>query len=227
MRPTRQLELVIRSWGGCRPGAGRKPGPGRRGVAHRRRAAHDPRCPVHVTLRARAGLPSLRGERVFGVLLTALAAASRAGFRVLHFSVQTDHVHLLVEGDGHPALTRGLQGLAIRLAKSVNCALGLHGGVWSDRYHARLLATPREVRNALVYVLMNVRKHAPGVRGLDPRSSAGWFTGWRVPVATAPGAGPVARARTWLARVGWRRHGRIGVEEAPGRHRRPVFEAPS
>lgn len=219
MRPSaRQLEL-LRTWGGRRRGAGRPPRPGRRRVQHRRRSLHDARCPVHVTLRACDGLPSLRDEAVFRAVRVALGAASRRVFRVLHFSVQADHLHLLVEADGHGDLRRGLQGLAIRVARAVNRACARHGAVWADRYHGHPLATPREVRHALVYVLQNWRKHVPGARGLDPRSSASWFTGWRTPVPAIAADAPVARARTWLACVGWRRHGFISASEGPARRR--------
>jgi REP element-mobilizing transposase RayT len=172
-----------------------------------------------VTLRAGAGLPSLRSDGVFAAVARALAAASGNAFRLLHFSVQRDHVHLLVEADAPRALARGIQGLAIRTAKACNRALGRRGAVWGDRYHARMLATPREVRNALAYVLQNVRKHIPGVRGLDPCSSARSFDGWRTPVAALTEPAPVARARTWLARVGWRRWGLIDVDECPAESR--------
>jgi REP element-mobilizing transposase RayT len=202
MRTASQLELPIRSWGGRRPGAGRKSAPGRRDVPHRRRGVHDPRCPAHVTLRARPGLPSLRGDAVFAAVRAALAASSTATFRVVHWSIQADHVHLLVEADGHLRLIRGLQGLAVRVARAANRALKSRGSVWADRYHVRRLSTPREVRHALVYVLQNWRKHIPGARGLDPRSSAAWFPGWRVPTACPSARAPVVRPRTWLAAAG-------------------------
>ena len=211
-----QLDLEPRTWGGRRAGAGRKPSGRRVGVSHRTRPAHVARHPVHVTLRAERSLPSLRGDRLFPLLCRGLAQSSRGGLRILHFSVQTDHVHLIVEAESGEALSRGLQGLAIRLAKRVNRALGRAGSFWSDRYHARPLRTPREVRNALVYVLQNARKHMPGFRGLDPCSSALWFSGWRRAIPTEAARSPVATPRTWLAAVGWRRHGSIGLEEEPG-----------
>ena len=133
----------------------------------------------------------------------ALATASRTRFRVLHFSVQADHVHLL-------------------LAKALNRAVDRRGAVWADRYHVRRLGTPREVRYALVYVLQNWRKHGRDEPGLDPRSSAAWFTGWRVPMPVTRGFAPVAQARTWLARLGWRRHGLLRVDESPRRGRLPT-----
>jgi REP-associated tyrosine transposase len=216
-RASRQLELRIRSWGGRRRGAGRKPASGRRSTPHRRRAPHDPRCPVHVTLRLRSGLPSLRGDRIFPAIQRAFGAASRHSFRLLHFSVQSDHLHLLVESATPTRLARGVQGLAIRVARAINRVLRRHGRVWDGRYHAHILRTPREVRNALVYVLNNFKKHLRGALGLDPRSSARWFQGWRgfvaVPLATAPVVAP----RTWLASVGWRCHGLLDPREAPRR----------
>jgi REP element-mobilizing transposase RayT len=166
-------------------------------------------------MRAIAELPSLRPATPFLALRAALAAASGPAFRVLHFSVQRDHVHLLVEADEPTGLSRGIQGLAIRAARAVNRALGRRGRVWSDRFHARALATPREVRNALVYVIHNVKKHVRGAWGIDSRSSGDWFDGWRDGVSPWAGRTPVARARTWLGSIGWRRHARIGIEEMP------------
>jgi len=227
----RQLELPWRTWGGKRAGAGRKPAAGRAGVPHRARPNHSERHPVHVTMRIERGLPSLRRQVIFAELRGDFARASRASFRVVHFSVQSTHVHLLVEANDTVSLSRGIAGLSIRLARSVNRVLSRRGRVWGDRYHARALRTPRETRHAIVYVLMNFRKHAGSMaRDLDAMSSAFWFDGWkpsprerdptdatRQPTAH-PGASedsPVWRPRTWLARKGWRRHGLIGKDESP------------
>ena len=157
---------------------------------------------------------------MFVSLERALRAASRGSFRLLQFSVQSDHLHLLVEADEPTRLARGVQGLAVRTAKAINRVLRRRGAVWAERYHAHALKTPREVRNALIYVLNNFRKHVPGARGLDPRSSAAWFTGWCGVVATVVGRSPVAAPRTWLGAVSWRRRGLIAIEEAS--RRRPV-----
>ncbi len=216
----KQLEFVIRQHGGRRAGAGRKACGPRRNVAHSARGPHDRHAPVHVTLRA--ALPaSLRAPAVFAVVRTALARASRAAFGIVAFSVQHDHVHLVVEADDATSLSRGIQGLAIRVAKSVNRVLGRRGRVWADRFHARDLTSPRAVRNALVYVLQNHRKHGHD-RGqrLDPCSSARWFQGWRKVVTEAASA-PVVTARTWLARWGWRRHGLLDPDEVPRGRRGP------
>jgi len=211
----RQGALPFRTWGGRRPGAGRKPAGPTAGVPHRRRPLHHGGQPVHVTLRAVRGLPSLRRARLFPALRRGLGAASAATFRVVHYSVQANHVHLLVEAEGTRALGRGMQGLGIRLAKAINRRLGRRGRVWAERYHGRALRTPREVRHGLVYVLLNGRKHGVIGRGIDPCSSGAWFGGWREGVEPSPEPAPVARPRTWLLSVGWRRTGPIGVDEAP------------
>jgi len=169
-------------------------------------------------LRARDGLPSLRGERIFPALRRSLGHASRRGLRLLEF-VQGDHFHLIVEAADRRALSRGLQGLAIRLAKAVNRVLGRRGRVWGDRFHARALKTPREVRNALVYVLQNWKKHLPDVRGIDWRSSGPWFTGWASTVCRVMGRPPVVSPQTWLAAVGWRRLGPLHPDDEPSSSR--------
>jgi len=216
-RPVQLSLSAPRAWGGRRAGAGRKPTPGRRpGVPHRPRSPHVAFHPVHVTLRSIETVRCLRAGPVFPCVRRALTASSRADFRIIQFTVQNDPVHLIAEADTRRALSSGLRGLVIRIAKAVNRALGRRGRVWGDRYHARPLTTPRAVRHALVYVLMNFRKHLKHVTGLDPCSSAAWFAGWRVPPAAAGiGPPPVVAARTWLARAGWRRYGLISLDERP------------
>jgi REP element-mobilizing transposase RayT len=167
-------------------------------------------------MRARRDLPSLRFTGVFAALRVALAQANRHRFRVNHFSVQADHLHLIVEASSREALIRGLQGMAGRVARAVNRCLRRRGKVWSGRYHARDLTTPREVRNTLAYVLLNFRKHLRTASGIDPCSSGAWFDGWARSPAPAGGPSPVASSRTWLGTEGWRRAGGlIDPTEAP------------
>jgi putative transposase len=142
-------------------------------------------------------------------------------FRVVHFSVQRDHIHLMLEADDKRALSRGIAGLSIRTARAVNRAARRTGRVFADRYHARALRSPREVRSAVVYVLGNWHKHEHAARGIDPCSSALWFDGWRdLPAdensSAAKGPSPpVVPARTWLGSASWRRHGLLSVWDSP------------
>jgi len=193
----------------ARKGTGRKPKdprPKARGnVEHRRRPDHAARCPVHVTLRAAKGIPSLRSELVKNLLKRALKSQARrdygTGFQVVHFSIQDDHLHFTAEAKAATAdeiarsprlvserakrgletkdrdmLRRGIAGLAISFARRLNRLLGRQGKVWADRHHRRELKTPTEVRHALVYVLQNFLRHGAQVFG----------AGWTDPLSTGP-----------------------------------------
>jgi hypothetical protein len=157
---------------------------------------------------------------VFNALESALAAASSAAFRLVHYSVQHDHLHLILEATDRAAFLSGLRGLAIRTARAINSAARRRGRVWGDRYHARALRTPREVRTALVYVLNSWKKTVRGAQNLDPCATGYWFDGWRGPrpawsLPPLDEPVPVRAARTWLLASGWRRHGLIVFDERP------------
>jgi REP-associated tyrosine transposase len=208
----KQQNLTFTTHGGPRKGAGRKPKGGRAGEKHLRRPRLDGRSPVHVTLRVARGLPNLRAQRCIAVVRRAFhEGRERFGFRLVQYAVQADHVHLIVEAarsaeqPAHAALSRGVKGLCIRIARHLNAELGRAGKVFADRYHARALGTPREVRRALAYVLLQQRRHAAKRRvGMttmrDPCSSAFLFDGFSrgAPPSRAGGATP--RAPRWLTR---------------------------
>jgi hypothetical protein len=172
-------------------------------------------------------------------------ARERFGFRLVHFSVQRDHLHLIAEAADRRALSRGVQGLTIRVARAVNHQVERKGRLFADRYHARALKTPRACFLAVRYVLLNARKHAQALsRGavphgfVDPCSSAAWFSGFarpsrlvfgavpcRVDFARATGMdAPVVAPRVWLLCQGLKRAGPFDVDDVPqSRHGR---EAP-
>jgi REP element-mobilizing transposase RayT len=189
-------------------------------VRHVVRPAHDARHPVHVTLRAKHVVKTLRTrmgmELVRRILVGQRRKPYRARFRILQFTLQRDHLHLIVEG---PDLRAGISGFAIAFARRLNAMLGRRGKVWDSRYHRRDLESPRAVRTALRYVLFNFKKHGivdSDVEVIDPFSSVFLFDGWTRPlrfVETEPW--PKVRPRTWLLAVGWRRLGLLRYDEAP------------
>ena len=214
----RQHEMSFRSWGGARRGAGRKPSGERARVSHDARPALAARHPVHVTTRVCAGLPNLRRDAARRAIERAISrAAERLGARLVHYSIQTTHLHFVVEAIDRRALSRAMQALSVRVARALNALWQRVGSVFADRFHARILRTPREVRNVLVYVLHNARHHGIHLVGVDPCSSGAWFDGWRQDIDAAARASPCARAASWLLRVGWRRHGLIDVADSPAK----------
>jgi putative transposase len=167
----RQREFRFRTWGGVRKGAGRKPRDARAGVSHLRRAEFPKRFPVHVTVRMRQGVYGLRSRRCFSVLARAFwAGGDRFGFRLVHYSVQGNHIHLLAEAGGKQSLARGMKGLGVRVARGLNRLMQRRGRVLGDRYHARILRSPTEVKRVLHYLRDNARRHYKA-RGADPFTS--------------------------------------------------------
>jgi REP element-mobilizing transposase RayT len=220
----RQQSFVFRSWGGRRKGARRKRRAARRKVPHVRRPDVDGRTPVHVTLRFVRGVGELRRRDRYRVVRRALAhAAVRRNFRICHYSLQGNHLHLVVEPTDRVALSRGMISFKTSCARRLNRLAGRRGAAFADRYHARYLATPAHVRAALSYVLNNWRRHEedrhhPRWR-TDRYSSADLFDGWREGRADwrrPPERRAVAPARFWLLTDGWRRRGTISMYEVPG-----------
>ena len=198
------VQLVLprtNTHGGRRAGAGR---PRReRGVSRRRRPEVSPRYPLHVILRLRDDVPVLRTIVRFKHVKAAFRdGCDRFGLRLCDFSLQHAHIHLVVEADDKCALSRGMQGLAVRLAQHINAVCGRAGKVFADRYFARPLRARADVLNTLRYVRYNWQKHQHALgRPVDWREvdrfstlsgEACWFD---------EAAQTVARPRTWLLRA--------------------------
>lgn len=167
---------------------------------------------------------TLRTKSKVKVIRRALReACNRGQFRITDWSIQDDHLHLVCEAKDATALSRGLQGFNVRVAKGLNKLLGRRGRVFADRYHSRILKTPREVRNALAYVLLNARHHGKGLLPYEPDPFSSWasFDGWRFAPSGLgdSGVGETGPPHSWLRRTGWRRHGLLDLNEAPGGHR--------
>jgi REP element-mobilizing transposase RayT len=214
--------------GGKREGAGRKASPFRRhDPPHRARPGLSHRHPVHVVLRTADGVRRLRQ----GVMYRAIRGVlhrylGHEDFRVVHISIQHNHLHLLVEAADRQVLTRRMQSFAINAARAINGTDGRRGKVFAYRYHATQIRTPRQARCAFAYVLNNWRHHREDLvmgrafeAAVDPYSSGLSFTGWKgrrflVPVGYSPL--PVTPPATALLRSQWTRFGRIDAFECPG-----------
>lgn len=204
-----QLGLPMRTHGGARKRAGRKPKGDKPGVSHLRRPALAARFPVHVTVRMLPHVWNLRSKRSFRIFDRAVrVAANRFGMRVCEFSMQGNHIHLVLEATDRGALSRGMKGLGVRLAKGLNKLMDKSGPVFADRYHEHILRTPSEVKRAVHYVRRNHAKHVAERGGrlpagsVDPYSSASTEHGIVLP-----------EPHTWLLRQSV--HGAAGSEPSP------------
>jgi hypothetical protein len=189
--------------------------------AHVARPAHDSRHPVHVTMRRVRLGPSFRAELARRAIEAELYAVKARDVRVVHYSIQDNHLHLMVEGANRADLGRQMKLLFSRIAMAVNRIARRTGKLFADRHHRHELKTPTEVRRALVYILFNNRKYqhrSATTIALDEASSAMWMTDW-APTSTPtaetlarqranyPKGPPITKPETWLARIGWRRAG--------------------
>jgi REP element-mobilizing transposase RayT len=219
----------------------------RAGSPHKTRPKLNGRFPVHVTLRVHGDVGNLRKRHMYKALREATYACARrelnfaeeGAFRIVHMSIQHDHVHLIVEADDKTALSRGMQSFQISAAKHINrefsrrarLAKRRRGAVFPDRFHQEIITSPRQARNALSYVLNNWRKHREDraehaqAWNVDPFSTGALFPGWRqtadqhVMWKLRDTYDPlfVYRPKSWLLREGWMRHGLISFHEVPGR----------
>jgi REP element-mobilizing transposase RayT len=173
----------------------------------------------------------LRRRKLWKVFkAVALKAGEGDSFRIVHVSIQGNHLHLLVEGEDSDAIGRGMQRFTSMAARALNKKLGRGGQVFAHRYHRVDITSPRQMRGALAYVLNNWRRHREDVSTvgaenelIDPYSTAWAFDGWSdLDEVPAWDRLPSAAPRTWLLRVGWRRGGGpISVRVVPG----PLFRS--
>jgi putative transposase len=222
--------------GGLRPGAGRKRKARRPNVVHRTRPSHAQRYPSHVTVPFLKVVGNLRGDLIFNTLRRIFqtpksskkrSSATNRSFQVVQYSVQKDHLHLVIEAADREAFSSGMRSLVIRTALRMNRLLKRKSGqVIRDRYHRRDLFDAKQVRTALRYVLLNAAKHGQvGPNALDPYSSAISFDGfcevadepWHRKARGDPWASPI-KPWTKLLKVDWRELGLISPFEAARWH---------
>ena len=224
--------------GGKRKRAGRKPKGARAGSPHKKRPTIKRSQALHVVLRIDPSVGNMRCRKLYKALRDAtITAALRERFRIVHISIQSNHVHLLAEAANSQALARGMQGFQISAARHINTALGVdryrrrRGRVFTDRYHVEVITSPTRARRALSYVLNNWRKHREDQRGLastwlvDPFSSGISFPDWQElddkawmwPIRETYDPLMVRRPQSWLLRQGWRLCGPISARDVPSR----------
>ncbi|MEQ1876765.1 MAG: transposase [Bdellovibrionia bacterium] len=224
-RPRKNAQLSfekVGGWGGKRRGAGRPNRSGR--VHHMKRPAIDRRYPLHVTWRLRKDLPDLRDDRYLNAFREAATNAKGLGLRILHFSLESNHIHMMIEADSGAKFADGMRSLGCSLGKRVRRLTNetksrpTTGSVFAGRYHVRVFKTPTETRNALEYVLLNHAKHRQFVEHVDVYSSGFYFRDWKkllgkrysnILKEQVEGSDrlrlhpTLSEPKSWLAQTGW------------------------
>jgi putative transposase len=219
------VERNRRTHGGKRRGAGRKRGRFRLDAPHRRRAVFSSPAPVHVTMRGRCWISGMRRDEILRALAGVLERyRDGEDFRVVHISIQDNHLHAIVEASNSAALESGMRSFTINAARAINEVHGTRGEVFF-RYHSTVVQTRRYARHVIAYVLGNWRRHHRDIEHgrlldalLDRYSSAISFTGWnrrfKIPADYTPL--PVSSPTTALLRDDWAYDGPLDPWQTPG-----------
>jgi REP element-mobilizing transposase RayT len=236
----RHVQQQLFRHGGKRRGAGRKPKGARAGERHEARPEFRRSDALHVVMRVAPAVGSLRRHKLYKAMRNAtITAALRERFRIIHVSLQRDHIHMLVEAEDKAALARGMQGFLISAARHINTVLGdgvrrRRGKVFADRYHVEVITSPTRARHAIAYALNNWRKHGEDREGLpstwlvDPFSTGILFPDWAElqdkawmwPIRPTYDPLVVFWPRTWLLREGWKLGGGpISARDVPSKPR--------
>lgn len=213
----KQLEMNgLAGWGGKRKGAGRKNRSGT--LNHLKRQRVNPKAPIHVTMKLREGLPNIQCPEMHEKFKSGLRKAKALGLRVIHYTVERNHIHMMIECSNNSSLSRGMKSLGASFGRAIRAFAGGKGPVFKERFHMRVVKTPMEVRNVIAYVLTNTSKHHKMAPGPTPYSSGMYFSEWKKLLGRR--AGPVLREfvpittdlpeflcepKSWLAREGWRK----------------------
>ena len=227
--------------GGKRKGAGRPKRGARASERHKTRPELKAYEPVHVVLRVANDVKTLRRRDIYRAIRAAIVVTLvRSDFRIVHVSIQGTHIHLLVEADDKFALAEGMKAMQTSAARRINVAISQErrsrrtGSVFPDRYHAQIIRSPRQARNALAYVLNNWRKHREdrhemlGRYPFDLYSTGTTFDGWADLDFSSMGLPAMyeplrcAMPETWLLRGGWTLGGTISTMDVPSTTRREI-----
>ncbi len=166
---TKQLSL-FGNRGGKRKGAGRKKiHPNL--LPHTKRPPISIHHPLHIVIKLKEGVATLRKKDCYKLFRDSVKEAAAYGINVVHFSVQSNHVHLLAESRSRSLLASGMKSLTIRLAKGINSIHGTIGKIFIDRFYLHVLKTPTEVKEALTYIFKNTAKAIKTKNLFDPFSS--------------------------------------------------------
>ncbi|MGZ3722846.1 MAG: transposase [Bdellovibrionales bacterium] len=213
----KQLEFEkVKGWGGKRRGAGR---PNRTGqVSHAKREMVNFKRPLHITLKLKKGMASLRTKQALTDFRKAVTEAKKFSLHVIHYSIQNNHVHFIAEAKDSESLARGMTSLSGRFGKVIRGMTGGVGRVFQGRFHVHILKSPTEMKRALEYVLLNTSKHMKFVEHFDEFSSGPAFKQWRALLGRRLNGlieeqltylswhfRELSEPRSWLCSVGWMR----------------------
>jgi REP element-mobilizing transposase RayT len=141
-----------------------------RGIRHTKREEIRRETPLHLTIKLIRA--DVQNKTVLKALRHAILRARLQGLRIIHYSLEHDHIHLYAESDDNKILARAMKALGGSLIKKINKYFKVKGRCYKTRYHLRILRSATEVKNVINYILKNGIKHKRTKSVIDPYNSA-------------------------------------------------------
>lgn len=142
-----------------------------RAIRHTERPKFKNARSLHLTIKVRENKADIKSIKLLKALHHAIKRARLMKLKIIHYTLEYNHVHLLVEADTHHALHRGMQAFGISFSKAINKTKRLKGTVYKHRYHFRQICSSRELKNVLHYIFHNGIKHGRTSSLIDPFNS--------------------------------------------------------
>ncbi len=129
------------------------------GIRHTKRPLLKKPTSLHLTVKIKKNKAEIKNKSVLAILKRSILNARRQGLRVIHYSLEYDHVHLLIEADNNHILGKGMQAFGVTFSKAINRLKKLTGEVYKHRYHFRRISSSKELKNVMNYIFTNGVKH--------------------------------------------------------------------
>ena len=136
-----------------------------------------------------------------------LQSRLRYGLCVLNYAVTSNHVHLLVYGQGEGEIARSMQLIAGRTGQEFNQRKARSGAFWQDRYHATAVESGVHLARRMAYIDLNM------VRAGAVNHPREWIDGGYHEVLVARRRNQITSIRTLIKLID------LGDREALVRHR--------
>ena len=140
-----------------------------KGIRHRKREEIKRARPLHLTIKLNRA--QMQNKMILKHLKHSIKRGRLKGLRIIHFSLQNDHVHLYAESESNLILTQGMKALGVSFAKRINKHFKTKGQVYKTRFHLRVLRSASEAKNVINYILKNGVKHNRTKSFIDSYSS--------------------------------------------------------
>lgn len=139
-----------------------------KGIRHIAREIIKKSTSLHLTIKVRENKADIKNKQVLKILHYAIRRSRIKGLRIIHYTLEYNHIHLLVEAADKQTVHQGMQSFGITFAKKINAIKRLKGTVYKHRYHLRKINSPRELKNVLYYIFNNGIHHKRTSTVLDP-----------------------------------------------------------